>query len=92
MASKSRANTASSSPRPSRPALTAAAHRPHIEILRGERAHSFLDSPDGCAEMLRSHQLARVLTTSAMQRMASEMPGRLNAPKMLGRRGTSSTV
>ena len=26
---------------------------PHIEILRGERAHSFLDSPDGCAEMLR---------------------------------------
>ena len=38
------------------------------------------------------HQLAMALTTSAMPRMVSEMPGKLSAPKILGRRGASSTV
>ncbi len=46
----------------------------------------------GALKCCASHQLVSAVTTSAMQMMASEISGRLNAPKMLGRRGTSSTV
>jgi hypothetical protein len=46
----------------------------------------------GALKCCASHQLASALTTSAMPRTASGMPGRLNAPKMLGRRGTNRIV
>ncbi len=48
MASKSRASTASSSLRPSRPALTRT-----FKIFGGERARALLDAADGSAQMLR---------------------------------------
>jgi hypothetical protein len=46
----------------------------------------------GALKCCASHQLVRALTMRAMHRMVSEISGRLSAPKMLGRRGTSSTV
>ncbi len=46
----------------------------------------------GALRCSASHQLVSALTTSAMQRMVSEIAGKLSAPKMLGRRGTNSTV
>src|ERR1700722_19012311 len=46
----------------------------------------------GALRCCASHQLVSALTMSAMHRMVSEISGRLNAPNMLGRRGTRSTV
>jgi hypothetical protein len=46
----------------------------------------------GALKALASHQLAKALTTSANPKVVNQIPGRLNAPNALGRRGTSKTV
>jgi hypothetical protein len=46
----------------------------------------------GALKCCASDQLVSAVTTSAMPRMVSDIAGRLSAPKMLGRRGISSTV
>jgi hypothetical protein len=66
----------------------------HVELLgfSGERARALLE----CAESARS-SAAPATSWRARSRSArctgwsAEMPGRLNAPKMLGRRGTNRT-
>ena len=88
MASKSRASTASFV----LAALEPASLHAHVQILGGQRARALLDAANGRAQMLRQPPAGERAHHQRDAEMVSEMAGRLSAPKMLGRRGTESTV